>query len=85
MKSSSAKICSENVCHQAKLLAIFPRNFLLQKNLVSITSKILKTSLFRREIGNKISAMFKVKIERNKAGHPSPVLDLKLYNLTFNI
>ena len=30
MNESSTKICCKNLCHEAKLVSIFPTNFLLQ-------------------------------------------------------
>ena len=37
---------------------------------------------FKREIRSIVSVMLKIRIKRNKAGK---VIDVKLYNVTFNI
>ena len=90
IKISLRIICRENVRHQAKLVSIFttnflsletnsslalPTNFIARNKLVSSTSSILGTRLFRRKIGSIISVMFKIRIE--KTGPPS--LFLKPY------
>ena len=84
MKSLSAKICRKKVRHhEAKLVSIFPTNFLSREaNSSPAFSAFWGRFFFKREIGSIISVMFKIRIERNKAGK---VIDIKLYNVTLNI
>ena len=68
MKSSFVKTCHKNLHHKAKLVSIFS-NFLLQERKLSLSAFcILGTGLFSQEISCIISVMFKIRIERNKAG-----------------
>ena len=53
-----------------------------RNKLASSTSSVLGTGLFRGEIRSVIFVMFKIRIERNKAGKGE---DLELYNVIFNI
>ena len=62
VKSLLAKICCKNVDHEAKLVSIFPTNFLLQKPNLSPGLSVFWECLFRREIGSIIFVMFKSKI-----------------------
>ena len=83
MVSLLAKICSKNKCYEATLVSIFPMNFLSwETNLFPALPAFRGMGLLRREIGSIISVMFKRSIERNKVGKG---IDLKLYNVTFNI
>ena len=68
MKSSFVKTCHKNLRHKAKLVSILS-NFLLQERKLSLSAFcILGTGLFSQEISCIISVMFKIRIERNKAG-----------------
>ena len=81
MKSSRAKIFRKNVYNEAKLVPIFTTNFSREKN-----SFPTLLAYWRRvcsgEKSKVISVMFKIRIERIKA---EKVIELKLYNVKFNI
>ena len=83
MKSSFVKTCHKNLHHKAKLVSIFS-NFLLQERKLSLSAFcILGTGLFSQEISCIISVMFKIRIERNKAGK-GIIIQCNVYYLVQN-
>ena len=85
MNESSTKICCKNLCHEAKLVSIFPTNFLLQGTNSSPALPAFWGWVCSGEKSEVLYLMFKIRIKRNKARNPSPALDLKLYNVMSNI
>ena len=83
MKSSFVKTCHKNLRHKAKLVSILS-NFLLQERKLSLSAFcILGTGLFSQEISCIISVMFKIRIERNKAGK-GIIIQCNVYYLVQN-
>ena len=77
MKISSLKICRKNVL---QISVNFPSELFISRNkLVSSTSSVFGTGLFRREIGSIISVMFKIrKKEQSKEKNRAEIIQFNI-------
>ena len=82
IKCSSENICCRNVHHKTKLVSIFSTNILLQETNSSPGLPACWRRVCSGEKSEVLYVMSKIRIEWNKAGKG---IDLKLYNVTFNI